>query len=286
MLAKTQSQLKFLTSFVAESRDCSGVDGVTDFYEVVVAIDGGAAPYTLLVENAEGTILDMPTFMGGAATFNVQDNGAGYFITVQDAAGCTRLIDQLGIESCMTVDIELLSFDGEVSDEGNRLRWATATELNNAYFTLMHSVDGINFEAVAEINGAGTSSTLKQYEVLHEDAPAGTSYYQLVQTDYDGTSTTAPMTVTLTRKATQLAFVEVTTLFSDRLAVTFTNSQVGMVRAAIVDLSGRVITTDMVESNEGNTTFYMTLGHLPKGMYLLTLTNGEEVITTKLVKGN
>ena len=237
-------------------------------------------------ENATGTILDTDVSVPGSLSFSVQDNGLGYLITVTDDFGCVQTIDQLGIESCMTVDIELTAFDGEVTEEGNKLRWTTATEWDNDYFTLMHSTDGFHFEAIAHIDGAGNSSTLKHYEFLHQDAPAGISYYQLLQTDFDGTTTTAPSTVTLTRQAVDLAFVQLNTLITDLLVVTFTNNRAQTVCASIVDLSGRVIETEMIEANEGNTTFNMSLRHLPKGMYLLSLSNGEQVVTTKLIKGN
>ena len=56
-----------------------------------------------------------------------------------------------------TASDRLLSFTGRV-DPGNRLEWVTATEINNDYFSLERSRDGLEFSAIARVDGAGNSS--------------------------------------------------------------------------------------------------------------------------------
>jgi hypothetical protein len=82
--------------------------------------------------------------------------------------------------------VELLYFEAKPENSNVRLRWTTATELNNDYFTVQSSADGITFNDIAKIQGAGTSQTLNKYSYLDMEANPGRTYYRLKQTDFDG----------------------------------------------------------------------------------------------------
>lgn len=62
-------------------------------------------------------------------------------------------------------------------------------EENNDYFTVERSSDAKNFEVIQEVKGAGTTNERRAYSTV-DDAPlAGTAYYRLRQTDYNGENT-------------------------------------------------------------------------------------------------
>ena len=56
--------------------------------------------------------------------------------------------------------IELLSFDAKFIENEVQTKWITATEVNNDYFTVERSVDGLNFESVGVVDGGGNSSVV------------------------------------------------------------------------------------------------------------------------------
>jgi hypothetical protein len=65
--------------------------------------------------------------------------------------------------------------------------------LNNAFFTLERSGDGIVFHSIGQVSGQGNATSLNTY-AFTDDAPmSGGSYYRLVQTDFDGTAEVFPM---------------------------------------------------------------------------------------------
>jgi len=66
------------------------------------------------------------------------------------------------------------------------LYWVTSNEINNDYFTIEKSNDGINFEIVEIILGAGNSDILLEYSFVDKNPINGISYYRLKQTDFDG----------------------------------------------------------------------------------------------------
>ena len=61
--------------------------------------------------------------------------------------------------------IELLSFDGKIKDGTSYLTWKTASEINNDYFEIEKSTDGINFESIGKVTGAGNSTSVNDISI-------------------------------------------------------------------------------------------------------------------------
>ena len=82
--------------------------------------------------------------------------------------------------------VELVSFTGEVAGSTIALKWVTASEINNDYFTLLRSKDGQDFEEMTTVLGAGTVTVPIEYSYVDERPYNGLSYYKLQQTDFNG----------------------------------------------------------------------------------------------------
>jgi hypothetical protein len=59
--------------------------------------------------------------------------------------------------------VELVYFTAKFNDSYIELNWTTAAEINNDFFTIERSGDGINFEAILQTQGQGNSSQLVNY---------------------------------------------------------------------------------------------------------------------------
>lgn len=74
-------------------------------------------------------------------------------------------------------------------DNSIEITWVTEAEKDNDYFTLERSFDGVNWEVITEIDGAGNSDKELIYSYTDTDNVKGkTVYYRLSQTDFDGSS--------------------------------------------------------------------------------------------------
>jgi hypothetical protein len=87
--------------------------------------------------------------------------------------------------------IELISFTAEPINNTVQLNWITASELNNDHFTIQRSTDGKEFEDLAQVKGAGTTSEETRYSYVDENPGSDSLYYRLMQTDIDGNSTSS-----------------------------------------------------------------------------------------------
>jgi len=92
--------------------------------------------------------------------------------------------------------VELLSFDASCNDGTIDIIWEVASEINNDYFVVLKSYNGIAFSSVDTIKGRGTANSYKEYSISYTDAYDGTIYYKLKQIDYDGVFEYSNMTAT------------------------------------------------------------------------------------------
>jgi hypothetical protein len=91
--------------------------------------------------------------------------------------------------------VELVDFVASLEADYVRIKWTTTLEVNNDYFELMRSNDGLEWHTVTKINGQGFSQTYSEYEYLDESPRKGTNYYKLRQVDLDKSYTYSPIIV-------------------------------------------------------------------------------------------
>lgn len=115
--------------------------------------------------------------------------------------------------------IHYVDFRGFNEGNTNILKWTTLSEENIDYFKILRSVDGIIYDEIGRLQGAGTSKFNINYEFRDENPLLGTNYYKFIQVDYDDNNTT-----------------------SNVISVENINTEVKII--AIYDLSGRVVNED------------------------------------------
>jgi hypothetical protein len=93
-------------------------------------------------------------------------------------------VGSLGNE--VPLPIELLSFTVNCYNQNTVIAWSTASENNNDYFTIEHSADAANWMIIKTVDGAGNSSTVKNYSFTDSITNNMVSYFRLKQTDFDG----------------------------------------------------------------------------------------------------
>lgn len=101
--------------------------------------------------------------------------------------------------SLTTFPVEWLDLSAHLQGGEVLVYWATATELNNDYFAVERSADGLAFTPVGTLPGAGTSQDVQPYTFVDADPLPGTSYYRIRQVDFDGAFSHSP-TVHVTRE--------------------------------------------------------------------------------------
>ncbi len=86
------------------------------------------------------------------------------------------------------LSVELVDFSAIVKNNTVDLKWETASESNNDFYTIERSANATEWTAVATVKGAGTTTATNRYATTDASPLSGTSYYRLKQTDRDGAS--------------------------------------------------------------------------------------------------
>ncbi len=90
-----------------------------------------------------------------------------------------------GKTSLVTLPVELVRFEGEMQDGVVQLNWETSSEINNDYFVVEKSLDGVSFTEVDRVDGMGNSIVSNQY-FFTEFSDDEMFFYRLKQVDFDG----------------------------------------------------------------------------------------------------
>ena len=189
------------------------------------------------------------------------------------------------VDNNMPLPIELLSFNGLCNNGKVNLTWSTASETNNDFFTIEKSADGINFQFVTTVDGAGNSTQIINYAYTDKEPLSGKSYYRLKQTDFDGEfKYSRSISVEGCDNDEQAAAV--INAYSNGAGSIFIliNSVVDeKYNVSLFDVKGSRLTNEQKSTSIGRNEFFLDISHLAKGIYLITIQNETKIFTKKIL---
>jgi len=123
--------------------------------------------------------------------FLCPDNQMGFNANIQPA-NCMNGVNQTtddreSVYTCLepSLPIELEFFKGTEENCAVYLNWQTATEMGFSHFDIEKSLDGITFNQIGRVNGAGASGQAAIYDFVDE-YPSELNYFRLKMNDLDG----------------------------------------------------------------------------------------------------
>ena len=183
--------------------------------------------------------------------------------------------------------IELINFAATPCNNNVCLNWATATETNNDYFTIEKTKDGVNYEFVAKVKGAGNSTSTREYNTIDKLPYDGVSYYRLKQTDYNGNFTYSTLRmVELTNDLAAFSLnVYPNPSTGENISFAINADKGKEVLVVVFDVTGREAYSKVViTERSGENIFALDpSGALAKGLYLITATSDDTVLSKKLI---
>jgi hypothetical protein len=180
--------------------------------------------------------------------------------------------------------VELAAFSGRMSEHDAILEWVTRSEINNDYFTLERSMDGMSYVPVARIKGQGTTTTASYYSWRETLTDEGLAYYRLKQTDFNGDFKYIGRPVTLRPKPKTTVSVFPNPVSGDAIHILVGDSRNEEVNVALHDINGRVVyqRAYFPESDMEDILIDRRKLEVSKGLYMLTVHSGSEAYAEKL----
>ena len=109
-----------------------------------------------------------------------------YVVEVSGGGICVNQTDTVKVTMCVPLPVKLLGFSAECKADLVELNWQTGSEINNDYFQVEKSIDGINFVTIGSVSGAGNSNIINTYFLQDFELNNGLVYYRLKQVDFNG----------------------------------------------------------------------------------------------------
>ena len=158
------------------------------------------------------------------------------------------------------------------------IKWSTANEINNDFFTIEKSVNGIEWTAIATIDAVESNQNVNFYETTDLSPVNGIQYYRLKQTDLNGQSKYYDKAfVNLTPSKPEI--VAYPNPCSDVLSVNLNVSEQSDLK--LLNAFGQIVYS---ESTSEQSQVKIDLTQLPAGVYVLEVAVNNEVSTARIVK--
>ena len=178
--------------------------------------------------------------------------------------------------------VEMAYFAGEKNENATTLKWATYSEVNNAYFEIEHSTDGREFTEIDLVEGAGNSLDYVEYDFIHENPASGKNYYRLRQVDFDGQFSYSEVIVVefetkvisevkvFPNPVVEWVTIEMPTLDNDAMITVF-------------NANGQLMKSEIISTF--NNSLRLDVNDWINGQYFIRIqTNDNQVVTKQFVK--
>lgn len=163
-------------------------------------------------------------------------------------------------------------------NEQVQVRWQTAAEQDNDFFTIERSSNGVDFEEVANITGLGNSNSNRNYKWTDAHPYTGTSYYRLKQTDLDKSYTYSR--IRAVRMGSLAGQIEIYPNPVGDYLILKDDNQSQSRSYKIFDLNGRLVESGKISDLESK----INMTHLSPQIYLIHYINGSGVQKIKIIK--
>ena len=216
-------------------------------------------------------------------------NGHGGASTLSVARTCDATADPVcwfqgggsaGELFCGTIalPIELYQFWGSVVDSHNEIQWVTSSEIDNDYFELHHSIDGVTFTLLTEMQGAGNSTTTSNYRFLHFNPKRGVNYYRLTQVDFNG-DRTEYTSIAITNKSDNDNNLFSNIFPNPNKSIFYFNYNGNRfnqpINVKIMDWAGRVVLIGSIDKFNNTQGITLDIGNIDSGVYTVIISQGN-----------
>ncbi len=190
-----------------------------------------------------------------------------------------------GFPNAAPLPIVLKYFRAVATSERVELVWETASEINNHYFSIERSGNGVDFVEISRLDGAGNSTSAITYKAVDNNPLAGRSYYRLKQTDFDGKFSYSPVENVFFNGGQKISLTVYPNPNRDRVINYRIDGLAGMKgQLTVQDMFGRIVYSVNTEV-EGHThaSQFRLSNSLAPGVYFVNLSTAQGTQRQKLI---
>ncbi len=267
------------------------------FIKIYGALSTSVSSHVILMNGAQADnvywLVSGATGIDGNSVFNgnlIGVNGAistlstgvqvnGRLLTTNGAFSTTA-ISAISLSPCFALPVTWLYFNGQAQQHEVKLTWGTSNEVNNNYFLIEKSKDGILFETLGKVNAKNENIQSKKEYTLIDHSPLQTNYYRIAQVDIDG-RINVYKTIKVNAMSNDLIVTHQT--LGTYIEVSIANASSGKGYIELFTAQGEMVSSTAIEFNNVYNE-YQIRKPLQNGLYILrVIVNNESVYTRKVI---
>jgi hypothetical protein len=215
--------------------------------------------------------------------------GVGYGFTVDrsKSASFGNGRFEVLITPVTTLPVVIANFSGLKKNDGVLLSWRTSSESNNSYFEVFRADDTKQYHSIGKVSANSSGA----YSLLDKSPLAGNNYYQLVQVDVDGKTSTYKELVFVKfdlNKTTTSNVIVYPTVVQSAFTLKYNGSLPSSNYSInITDAGGKEVYQAAADKDTLLDGVKGELATVPAGVYFVTLldsSTNKKIGSTKLVK--
>jgi hypothetical protein len=200
---------------------------------------------------------------------------------VTDAFGCVT--DSFSVVTSGILPVSVLEYTASLMLNGTvELKWKTGTEADNDFYNVERSSNGRDYSVIGTVDGAGNSTSEKNYVFTDPNPLPGTSFYRLSQTNFNGSH--EYLGVKKIENLTLKDF-EAKTLYgyAGKIVLQISSVADATYYLTVFDINGRKWKDELLRVSAGFTRKEITL---PPGVYIWEVKNkkGESMLQKVIVQ--
>ncbi|MFZ4613924.1 MAG: T9SS type A sorting domain-containing protein, partial [Bacteroidia bacterium] len=225
---------------------------------------------------------------GSTAEFQMGSGSVDMVLNTMHWEGIYSFSDITGSGGGTPLPITLVNFDAVKENKKVKLSWTTYSEINNDFFTVEKTTDGINFKAIETLDGAGNHNGILNYSTEDNNPEIGKNYYRLKQTDFNGKY-----------EYSKLVMVEFMQDFTKsislhpnpsngqdvKLIINGITSE-NLIQLKLFSSNGSQVFSENSRANNGSNPILIPTKNLSNGIYYLQINIDGSISTIKLVVVN
>lgn len=181
------------------------------------------------------------------------------------------------INEPILLPVELVRFEGFLSNCNTELTWETASELNNDYFSVQKSINSTDWEEIGRVKGNGNSDSPIIYSFTDENLNSNLAYYRLVQNDFDGESEISKIITVNGQSCVEESFKIYPNPTYDFINIEL--NERAKYNYVIYASNGDIVK----QSDLSESTMRLFVGDLPAGPYLINLNSDSRQISQTFI---
>ncbi|MBC7696244.1 MAG: hypothetical protein H7141_12450 [Burkholderiales bacterium] len=225
--------------------------------------------------NGSGWISDNLIIGSGAAVVS------GATVGSVSASNVSKFCPWVLSSKLSPLPIELINFEANCINKNVVLEWCTATEKDNSYFLVEQSLDGINFTAIGQVFGNGTTNQKHcyQYTTL---ATSSLVYFKLTSIDDKGLKSNSKI-ISVASCGNPDENIVIANDGTKEIGLLLNASSDQNIQLYVHNALGQIVESIELNVLKGNNNLRVALNNVSNAMYYVSVYNGNEKLISKKI---